>query len=90
MKLSAFMFKSMDCCSKAYGKKHVNSTSVLEYQHPWELKQKKTDTEVPKVDKNNWAKTMENIVLHLNLELLSKREVQSSGHYGDLIKNLKK
>ena len=91
LKLAAFMFKMMKNCSKAYDIGCFNSTCVLNYQLQWELEQKKTDdAEAPKVDKNNWAKTMENIVLHLNLELLSKREVQSSGHYGDLIKNLKK
>ena len=36
----------------------------------WELEQKKIDeAEVPKVDKNNWVKTMENTVLHLKLML---------------------
>ena len=58
----------MENCSKEYSIKCVNSTSVLQYQHQWELKQKKTDdAEAPKVDKNNWAKTVENIVLHLKL-----------------------
>ena len=60
LKLAAF-----NC--KAYGIEHVYNTSVLEHQHQWKLEQKKTDsTNAPKVD-NNWAKTMENIVLHLKL-----------------------
>ena len=68
LKLIVFMFKSMKCCSKAYDIKHVNGTSVLCYQHQWELKQEKTDNiKASKVDKNNWAKTMENIVLYLKL-----------------------
>ena len=48
---------------------HVqDSTSVLQYQHQWELEQKKADDDdAPKVDKNNWAKTMENILLYLKL-----------------------
>ena len=29
LKLAVFMFKLMECCFKAYGIKHVNSTSVL-------------------------------------------------------------
>ena len=38
------------------------------YQHQWVQKQKKTeDAEAPKNDKNNGAKTLENIVLHLKL-----------------------
>ena len=38
------------------------------YKHQWELGQKKSDDfEVPKVDKNNWVKPMENIVFHLKL-----------------------
>ena len=64
LKLAAFMFKSMEHCSKDYNVRHVTSTSVLKYQHQWELGQKKTeDLELSKVDRNNWAKTMENIVL---------------------------
>ena len=40
--------------------------TVLHYQHQWELEQKKTeDAEMPKIGKNNWATTMENLVLHL-------------------------
>ena len=58
----------MENCSKDYKVRGVNSTSVLQYQQQWELEQKKTDeTKAPKVDKNNWAKTMANIVLHLML-----------------------
>ena len=68
LKLAAFMSKLMGHCSKSYGIRYVNSRTVLDYQHQWELEQKKTDDlEVPKVDKNKWAKTMENIVLHLKL-----------------------
>ena len=38
------------------------------YQHQWEWEQTKTDdTKAPKIDKNNGAKTMENIVLHVKL-----------------------
>ena len=41
---------------------------MLQYQHQWELKQKEIDNlEVPKVDKNNRAKTMEEIMLHIKL-----------------------
>ena len=66
LKLAAFMFKIMECCSKAYDIRCVNNTSVLQYQHEWELQQKKADdTKVPKVDKNNWEKTIENKVLFL-------------------------
>ena len=64
LKLMAFMFKKMEHCSKNYRIKDINSTFVLHYQHQWELKQKKPDNiEAPKVDKNDWAKTMENIVM---------------------------
>ena len=53
---------------KEYDIGHVNNISMLQYQHQWELEQKKTNNaEAPKVDKNNWAKIMENIVLHLKL-----------------------
>ena len=62
------MFKTMECCSKDYKITCVNSTSVLQYQHQWELEQRKTvEAEAPKVDENNWVKTMEDIVLHLKL-----------------------
>ena len=62
------MFKTMECCSNIYDIKHVNSTSLLHYQHQWELELKKTDdTEAPKVDKNNWVKTLKNIMLCLML-----------------------
>ena len=54
LKLTAFMFKTIECCSQAYV---INSTSVLLHEHQWELEQKKTDsTEAPMVDKNNWVK----------------------------------
>ena len=71
LKLAAFMLKMMECCSKAYDIGHVNSTSVLQYQHQSELEQKKVDnTKALKVDKNNGAKTMENTVLHLKLTIV--------------------
>ena len=58
----------MKNCSKDYEIRQVNSTSVLQYQHQCELEQKKIDDAgAPKVDKNNWAKTIENIVLNLKL-----------------------
>ena len=60
---TAFIFKAMECCSNADDIGCVNSTSVLQCQHQWELEQKKTkDTDAPKVDKNHWAKNMENIL----------------------------
>ena len=50
LKLMAFMFKTMECCSKDYSIGHISITSVLHYQHQWELEQKKTkDTEMPKI-----------------------------------------
>ena len=62
------MLKMMERCFKAYNIGCDNNTSVLQYQHQWELEQKKADdTEALKVDKNNWAKTLENILLHLGL-----------------------
>ena len=68
LKLAVFMFKMMKCCSKAYYIKYVNSISVLQHQHQWKLEQKKADnTKVPKIDKNDWMRTMETIVLHLKL-----------------------
>ena len=61
------MFKTMEHCSKPYDIKHVNSRKLLVYQHQWE-EQKKTDNlDVPKVDKNDWSKTMENVVLYLKI-----------------------
>ena len=58
LKHAALMFQSMECCSRIYDIKHVNSTSVLQCKHQWELEQKKTNaTDAHKVDKNNWAKT---------------------------------
>ena len=58
----------MECCSKDYNIGCIDSKFVLHYQHQLELEQKKTDdAEATKVDKNNWAKTIENIVLHLKL-----------------------
>ena len=66
LKLVTFMFQTMEHCSTDYRIKDVNSTSVLQHQHQWELEQKKPDDiKAPKIDKNNWAKNLENIVLHL-------------------------
>ena len=43
LKLVAFMFETMENCSKGYRIQYVNSTSVLHYQHQWKLEQKKSD-----------------------------------------------
>ena len=60
LKLAEFMFKTMEHCSKDYRIQDVNSTSVLHFQHQWELEQKKTDNiKMPKVK--------ENIVVYLKL-----------------------
>ena len=68
LKPAAFMFKTMEHCSKNDTIQDVYSTSVLCYQHQWELEQKKSDDiEAPKVDKNNWTKTMEKIIIYLKL-----------------------
>ena len=68
LKLAVFMFKTMEHCSKDYRIQDINRISVLHYQHQWELEQRKSDDiEAPKVYKNNWAKTMENIVVYLKL-----------------------
>ena len=68
LKLTVFIFKSMEHCSKPYDVKLVNNGAVLEHQHQWKLEQKKIDSpKVLEVDKNNGAKTMENIVLYLKL-----------------------
>ena len=40
LKLAAFMFKMMEHRSKSDDTRHVSSTSVLKYQHQWELEQK--------------------------------------------------
>ena len=46
----------------------MSIVEVKEYQHQWELEQKKTDDlEVPKVEKRNREKTMEVIFLYLKL-----------------------
>ena len=51
LKLAAFMFKLMKLCSKPYNIRCINITSILQYQHQWELEQKKTNvTKVPIVD----------------------------------------
>ena len=68
LKLVVIMFNTMEHCSKDYRNEDVNSTSLIHYQHQWELEQKKSyDIEAPKVDRNNWVKTMENIVTYLKL-----------------------
>ena len=68
LKLTAFAFKNINHCSKAYDIKCISNTSVLQYQHQWELEQKKTEnTKVSTVDKDDQAKTMENTILHFNL-----------------------
>ena len=62
------MFKMVEQCSKPYDIHSVNSRAVLDYQHQLELEQKKTDDlKLPKLDKYNLAKTIENKVLHLRL-----------------------
>ena len=54
-------------CSNYYNIKCVNITSVLQYLHQWELKQKKAiDIKKPKEDKAN-DKKYGNIVLHLKV-----------------------
>ena len=68
LKHLAFMFKTMEHCSKDYRIQDINSTSVLHYQHQWELEEKKSnEIKAPKVDKNNWVMTMENAVIYLKL-----------------------
>ena len=60
IKFPTFMFKTMEHC--------FNSRAVLEYQHQWDLEQKKTDKpEMLRVDKSNWARTIEAIMLHLKV-----------------------
>ena len=54
LKLMEFMFKTMEHGSKDYRIQDINSTSMLGYQHKWELKQKKSnDIKAQKVDMNN-------------------------------------
>ena len=66
MELDAFAFKTMECCSKPYNIYCIHKKSVLQYQHQWVLEHTKTDDfEMPKVNENNWAKTIEAIELHL-------------------------
>ena len=68
LNLAAYMFKIMEHCSRTCNVSNVDSASVLKYQHQWELEQNKLDTtKASKVDKNSWAKSMDNIVLHLKL-----------------------
>ena len=55
-KLTMLMFNTIEHCSRDYETRCDSSTSVLSYQHQWELKGKKTDnTEVPKVNKDDWG-----------------------------------
>ena len=68
LKLAVFMFKMVEQFSRTCNRRPVDSTSVLKYQHQFKLEQKKSHyIEAPKADKNNWAKMMKNIVLHLKL-----------------------
>ena len=68
LKLAVLMFKMMEHCTVPSDIHHVTGRKVLEYQHQWELEQKKTDElNMTKVDQSNWAKIMEAIVLHLKL-----------------------
>ena len=68
LKFVALMFNLMKHCFKPYDIYNIHSRSVLQYQHQWELEQKKTDDlNVPKLDKSNWTKTMKAIVLYLRL-----------------------
>ena len=68
LKLMAFMFKTIEHCSNDYRIQDINITSVLCYQYQCKLEQKKSDDiEAPKVNKNNWAKNVENIVMYLKL-----------------------
>ena len=68
LKLIVFIFKMLECCSKPYNMFCVNSRAVIVYQHLWELEQNQGDDfEVPIIDKNKWAKTMEYVVHHLKL-----------------------
>ena len=61
LKLAAFMSKRWNFAS-------TTSSALTAHQYQWELEQKKKDdTKVPKVHKDNWAKTIENIVLYLKL-----------------------
>ena len=68
IKLTAFMFKLMEHCSKAYDIRGVNITSSLEPQQQWNLDQKRNKTLGCSWLTNNWAKTMENIVSNLKLK----------------------
>ena len=43
LKLTALMFKLVRHCFKPYDIKHINSRAELEYQHQWDLEQKKLD-----------------------------------------------
>ena len=53
---------------------------MLEYQHQSEQEQRQTDDiKAPNIDKNNSAKTMENIVFHLKL---------MRGMRGDILANV--
>ena len=78
LKISTLMFKIIECCYMPHNIDCINSRRLLQYQHQWELEQKKTDNlEVTKVEKSNCAKTMEVIVLHLKI-VRGLRGVQSA------------
>ena len=69
------MSSLLNSCSRQYNTAlslmlfhYVDRRRVLEYQHQRELEQKKSDEiKVLKIDKINWAGTMEATVLHLKL-----------------------
>ena len=66
-KLMAFMFKMMEHCSKDYRIQDINSTAVLYYQHQGKLEQNESDNIEVLDDKNNWVKTMKDIVMYLKI-----------------------
>ena len=54
LKLTAFILKMMEHCSRAYNIRCINSTYVLKCQHQWEQEQEKSDDlKVPMADKNH-------------------------------------
>ena len=53
IKHAPFMFKTMECCSKAHNIYCVHGKSIIQYQHQLEMAQEMTaDLKVPKVDKS--------------------------------------
>ena len=67
LKLAVFMFKMVEHCSRTCNKvceQHICAEVPASIQAGAE---KSDDIEAPKADKNNWAKAMKNIVLHLKL-----------------------